>query len=172
MARKKAWSIRDRPVEVVLNNRHFGASVFGAIGNCLTKPVFAVYDRNNKVNFIKFMKRVRQSLKIEFRRERNPIKPFLVLDNASSHRANDSVRYLETHFRPLFMVPYSSPANSIERVWNLSKRAYEKKAMVLRHELNEQQFRDMVREVLNSLPPEKVNACITSNRAHLASNLN
>ena len=138
MARNKAWSLRNRPVEVIINNRHYGASVFGAIGNCLERPVFGIYDRNNKVNFIKFMKKVRSKLKLPYRRERNPIKPFLVLDNASSHRANDSTRYIETHFRPLFMVPYSSPVNSIERVWNLSKRAYEKQAMLNRHELNEE----------------------------------
>lgn len=88
MSTKKAWSLSHSPVEVILNNRQHGVSVFGAIGYCLKESVFLVAERNNKENFIEFMKMVKEKLK------NKDSKPFVVLDNAASHRATISQEFL------------------------------------------------------------------------------
>ena len=108
------------------------------------------------------MKLVKNSLKKDIKE-----KPFVVLDNAASHRAGIAQDFLNRHFKPLFMVPYSSPSNSIERVWSLAKWEYQKTAQKTRHELSQASFAELVGSVLKSLSEDTLQNLINSNRADL-----
>lgn len=50
------------------------------------------------------------------------------------------------------MVPYSSPSNSIERVWALAKRQFKKEISTNKHEMTKRQFTNFVGDVLRRLP--------------------
>lgn len=54
-------------------------------------------------------------------------KVMFVLDNHSSHRSKKVIKALEDYsITPVFLPPYSSELNPIEKVWNLVKMQWRK----------------------------------------------
>ena len=60
--KQKTWQRRDEPVQVTINPKRVSVTIYGAIGNCLTKPVFMIGDSTNKNEFIEFLENVRLNL--------------------------------------------------------------------------------------------------------------
>ena len=49
--------------------------------------------------------------------DNNKLRPYLIMDNHSSHRSPESAELLDEHFTPLWQPTYSSPFNCQETVW-------------------------------------------------------
>lgn len=107
---KKDWSHADIPVTHYMNTRYFGATLYGAIGHALEKPVFLIKEKGNIPSFHEFLEKLTQSLKPRLIGED---KPYLLMDNLSVHTNSDSVKLAEKHFNLLFCTPYSCEFNSI-----------------------------------------------------------
>lgn len=100
------------PVNIEVSNRRLqGVTLFGAIGTCLSKPVFMTGSSTNSVEFRQFIVELIRHL------PRGGPKPYLVHDGARAHYANISKALIETNFHRLAMPPYSCQFNSIERLW-------------------------------------------------------
>ena len=84
--------------------------MYGAIGNCI-EPTMMLGESTNTVEFIKFLKQVLENLKPE------SSKPYLVIDNASSHINSEARQFIAENFFPLNVVQYSCQFNSIEHLW-------------------------------------------------------
>lgn len=57
-------------------------TVFGAIGACLSEPVFMAARSTNQVEFRRFLNEIAWHLRNPYRRS----KPYLVMDNHPSHK--------------------------------------------------------------------------------------
>ena len=95
-------------------------TVYGAIGKALRGPIFMLAKSTNFQALEIFANQIKYSLKNPYKRE----KPWLVLDNHTSHHKNCVVRQLESMFNLLYQPPYSSAFNCQETVWALVKREY------------------------------------------------
>ena len=96
----KAWSHKQKPVEIPINNSRHGTTLFGAIGSCLTHPCFRLAASTNRIAFRQFIHQVSGSV-----RSRIGGKPYLVLDNASAHKTKANRALLDQHFNVLFQPP-------------------------------------------------------------------
>ena len=94
--------------------------VFGAIGTCLTEPVYMYGDNVQADEFIKFLRLVKSKVKVGYN------KPILLYDGAPGHTANKVKKVLNELFTPLLNVPHSSNFNSIETLWSVAKNYYYK----------------------------------------------
>ena len=54
-------------------------------------------------------------------------KPYMVLDNAGAHHARDVVAFASQHFQLKFMPAYSCQFNSVESIWRIVRRNYDKR---------------------------------------------
>ena len=78
----KSWACSERPVFLAKNDKKFGTTVYGAIGDCVKKGVrVKLGDSTNKREFLTFLSEVRDSLK------KRAGKPVLVYDGHSAHRS-------------------------------------------------------------------------------------
>ena len=102
MIKNKSWSTRDHPNQHVIQ-AGFGAriTVFGAIGNCLTEPVYTLLHGTQSENYIVFIHEVVAKLRP------SQVKPILFFDGLRSHTSNQSMAVVQRYFRPLKNVPYS-----------------------------------------------------------------
>ena len=56
MRLSKAWSYADKPVKTLIGRKRYGGvTIYGAIGNCLKKPVFMLGESTNIEEFEEFM---------------------------------------------------------------------------------------------------------------------
>ena len=97
-------------------------TVYGGISELTGKFTFRIYENTSIESFLDFMKLYRTQSKsgIAF-----------VLDNHSSHRSNVTQDQLDKlDIDVLFLPPYSSEYNPIERMWALIKHHWRKSLMV------------------------------------------
>ena len=81
---EKAWCLKDQPVEVHINNHLYFRTIYGAIGECLNKPVFMKGKSTNQGEFKTFIKEVVKHIKCEYVGSKRPV---LIMDNAGAHTA-------------------------------------------------------------------------------------
>ena len=115
---RKAWSVRNEPVEVHINNQMYFRTMFGGIGDCLDEPVFIKGKSTNSEEFRSFIEEVAKHIKIGSKR------PVLIMDNSPAHTAKKNRDLLNEYFIPVFMPAHSSGFNSIERIWSVAKRNF------------------------------------------------
>ena len=106
--KSKSWSLDGHPNKHHVTKKQFGCTVYGAIGNCLTEPVYMLGTGTNKEEFRVFLHLVVTKL-ANFRRA---CKPFLIYDQHPAHWFQQ--RRIAAHFVNLPQPSYSSPLNSIE----------------------------------------------------------
>ena len=95
---QKTWMSDEAPIQAEINSRRLSSiTIYGAIANFRSRPVFMVAKSTNKRDFHKFL----GVLMHEFD---NPLrdKPYLCLDNHVVHRARFVQRRLTESFIPLF----------------------------------------------------------------------
>ena len=68
-----------------------GLTLFGAVGNCLRRPVFLEAESTNKEDCLRFLQLVKENLTCQGR-------PFLVYDQHRSHNARIVKPFIEEHF--------------------------------------------------------------------------
>ena len=96
MIKKKSWSTRDSPNQhLIQDNKNLRITVFGAIGNCLTEPVFTLKHGTKSSNYVEFLHDVVARLKP------NTGKPVLFFDGLRSHMSKESLPTVIQYFRPL-----------------------------------------------------------------------
>ena len=83
--------------------------MYGAIGHCMSKPVFRLGRSTNVEEYKQFLDEVRESLKPEL--GFNKTKPILLYDGATAHTSNASVQYMKQYFEPLQIPIYSCEFN-------------------------------------------------------------
>lgn len=116
----KSWSLKQKHNKHAIANKRFSTTVYGAIGNCLSEPVFYTATGTNQVNYRAFIAEVRRSLRPSAE------KPFLFFDGHRAHTTRDSMTLVKRYFIPFKSVPHSSNFNSIETVWSVAKRNFQK----------------------------------------------
>ena len=116
MYQRKTWSYTGSTVEVPINSTRYSVTALASIGDCLKLSYCVTFGANTtSATFLEHLKSLKLAL-------RNPeVRPILILDNARSHHAREVTQYLHTHFRPLFLPPYSPAFNNFEFVWGLAK---------------------------------------------------
>ena len=104
MHKHKSWSLPDKLNNHLVNSARHSVSVFGAIGNCLRKPVYHLDKGVGYEQYIRFLKKVIKEL-------RPGERPILLYDGAPGHRKLESQALMNEHFYPLPNVPYSCAFN-------------------------------------------------------------
>jgi hypothetical protein len=124
MIKRKSWSTRDSPnLHPIQTNFKLRITVFGAIGNCLTEPVFSLKHGTKSVNYVEFLMEVVAKIRPSVG------KPVLFFDGLKSHTSKISMPTVLQYFRPLKNVPYSCAFNAIEAVWSVAKNNFVKLTM-------------------------------------------
>lgn len=119
MRKSKTWSYSDIQVEFPICKKRFnGFTLFGAIGNCLARPVMMTSKSTNKESFFDFLDMVNDALKPGI------TKPILVIDNHPAHKSNLVKEKLHSLFDVMWLPRYSCEFNSQESVWAYIKREF------------------------------------------------
>ena len=63
-------------------------TVYGAIGHCLLKPIFMTGDSTNKEEFMIFMQKVYDNLKVDVKN------PTVIIDNHAAHKSLLVTQYI------------------------------------------------------------------------------
>ena len=95
-------------------------TVYGAIGDCLVRPVYYWANRTRQDHYREFLKQVHGAVKPEVG------KAFLLYDGHSAHKTKASIKLASRLFHAFSTVPHSSNFNSIETVWSVAKRNFQK----------------------------------------------
>lgn len=82
----KSWSISKEQVLHARNNKRLSTTVYGAIGDCLKKPVFKLGQSTNSLEFMQFLLDVKRALRDEF----TDTKPIFLYDAATAHTSHSS----------------------------------------------------------------------------------
>ena len=90
--KKKSWALKGCPNQHEMTQFRYSVTVFGAIGNCLQKPVYYLAPTTNKEHFQIFLHKLRGNI-IE------GYKPYLLYDGHRAHIC--SVHKIKTSFIPL-----------------------------------------------------------------------
>ena len=135
--------------------------MYGAIGNCI-EPTMMLGESTNTVEFIKFLKQVLDNLKP------GSSKPYLVIDNASSHINSEARQFIAEHFFPLNVVQYSCQFNSIEHLWARVKQNLRRLILDYPEEIDEDTWRNLVHESWHMISPSVFEAMTTANRSYLS----
>lgn len=61
----KVWQFGDSPVEIAVNPKRAAITVYGAIGNALTAPVFMTGSSTNQKDYFKFLQLLSENIKEE-----------------------------------------------------------------------------------------------------------
>lgn len=163
LRQSRVWSYRDLSVKLHLAQKRFsGVTLYGAIGHCLNESVFMTGKSTNIEEFKIFIQKVIAAL-------RNPEdKPYLVLDNHSSHRSLQVRRLLEAHFNVCFIPTQSCELNSIESLWALFKKIFRKKAASLVGTLrNQGEVVSLVESIADEIPERTRIRFCEANRKYL-----
>ena len=135
--------------------------VFGAIGNCLTEPVYTLLHGTQSENYIRFIHEVVAKLRP------SQEKPILLFDGLRSHTSRISMAVVNRYFRPLKNVPYSCQFNAIESVWGVAKNNFVKLAMLQDHWYSDEEFYSLVRRSLQMISRGTMAGLLRSNHAYL-----
>ena len=95
-------------------------TVYGAIGKALRGPIFMLAKSTNHRALKIFARQLKCTLRNPYKQQ----KPWLVLDNHTSHHTKSVHKLLEDQFHVLYQPPYSSAFNCQETVWSVVKREY------------------------------------------------
>jgi len=117
----KSWSSKS---DIVYHHRpstRLGITVFGAIGNCLKKPMFMTARSTNKEDYMRFMNQVKEQV-----RDLRGRKPVLLYDAHRAHTSLIARDRIPKMFLPLPIPVYSCEFNSIEKVWSFAKVQWKK----------------------------------------------
>ena len=119
----------------------FKRQLYGAVSNRLRKPVFYVATSTNGADVLEFLQQVKRHLNCS-------TKPYLVFDGHNAHDGRVVREYMNAHFRPLQLPPYSCEFNVQERVWRCVKMRYRQQLteMSASREVTELQFHLLVRQ--------------------------
>jgi len=105
----KSWSKRDQPLYHARNSKRITTTVYGAIGHCLTRPVFRLGRSTNIKEYKMFLKKVHETVKPEYSFTRT--KPILLYDGATAHTSSTSRSFMHKYFEPLQIPVYSCEFN-------------------------------------------------------------
>ena len=138
--------------------------MYGAIGDCLDRPVFMKGKSTNEDEFCSFIRKVAKHVKCEYVGSKRPV---VILDNASGHRSKKSRKLLSEHFFPVFMPPHSSFFNSVERVWSVSKHNFAVLSLQCKEEMKKKEFDAMVVKACSMISRKAASNICRSNRAEI-----
>ena len=145
--RKRTWQRMQRAIHIQKSReRHGRHTLYGAVSNRLRKPVFHVGPSTNGDDVLEFLRQVKRHLNCRG-------KPYLVFDGHKAHDGRVVRDYMNAHFRPLQMPPYSCEFNVQERVWRCVKMRYRQQLteMSASREVTELQFQLLVRQAYQSV---------------------
>ena len=97
MFKAKSWSSKKNPVLHPFNNKRYGITVYGAIGQCMRQPVFKLGVSTNKLEFQQFLREVKAQIKPQYEHP----KPIMVYDAHRAHTAYTTQDLMRTLFEPL-----------------------------------------------------------------------
>ena len=90
--KKRSWALKGCPNKHEMTQFRYSVTVFGAIGNCLQKPVYYLAPTTNKEHFVIFLQKLGRELIVGD-------KPYLLYDG---HRAHiGSIDKIQRSFIPL-----------------------------------------------------------------------
>ena len=82
--KKKSWSTRRDVNKHHINDQRMAVTVYGAIGSCLSEPVYSLGTSTNQLEYQEFIKKVKSKVKVP------GSKPILLYDGAPAHTTNAS----------------------------------------------------------------------------------
>ena len=106
----------------MIQSQQHRLTLYGAIGSCLSEPVYMIGTATDAEQFCDFLRMLINRLSSDGQAH---VQPILVLDNHCAHHAKSAVPLLD-HFTVLWLPPYSSQLNSIERLWAVIKTHFRK----------------------------------------------
>lgn len=107
LLKAKSWANKESPNLHARNNKRLGVTVFGAIGACLSRPVFKLGTSTNQAEFREFAREVKLAVLPVYQNR----KPIFVYDGAKAHTTRESQRLLKQLFEPLQIPAYSCEFN-------------------------------------------------------------
>ena len=134
---------------------------YGAIGDCLSRPVYYWANSTRQDHYRAFLSLVHGSVKPEVG------KAFLLQDGHRAHTTNLSKRLASRLFIAFSTVPHSSNFNSIETVWSVAKRNFQKLMQYERGVLTKPDFLAMVKRAVYQIPVQKIDNMVSANRKHV-----
>lgn len=140
--------------------RYGGVTIFGAVGNCISKSLFITGKSTNRDEFKQFIETL-----VGLTDKSKP-KPYLILDNHAAHKCNSKL--LNDHFEVMWMPPYSCEFNSIEHCWGMMKEKFKRRFAQAVHNIkSDSDFKQLVELIISQIPEETYRAFVTANRNYL-----
>ena len=160
--RSKSWSLRDHPNQHYIDSKHEQVTVYGAVGDALTKNVWLLASGTNQDDYQEFLRQVARHIKGGLR------KPILLYDGHKAHTTPRSMEAALNWFTPLQNCRYSSNFNSpIESYWGLAKRRLHTKLLLRKQQVDRAVLRRLVQESLDEVPPSAHEGLLRANRAYV-----
>ena len=91
MMKAKSWAHERNSLLHARNSKRLSVTVYGAFGNCMNNPVFKMGGTTNRIEFIEFMREVKEQVKAQYQ----GYKPILLYDGAKAHTCKDSMRLMK-----------------------------------------------------------------------------
>ena len=159
----KSWALPGVRNEHARPGPRYSVTVYGAIGACLTQPVFSLGDSTNQVEFRQFVRKVKRHQKATVAG-----KPLLFVDGHAAHLTPESKKAIEAGFHCVKNVPYTCELNSIETYWSVAKAAFAKLMLAPRAApLTREGFEAAVWQALASVSAGKLKKILTANRRYV-----
>jgi transposase len=167
MRHKRTWQYSELPVKFLMARKRLsGVTLYGAIGNCLTRPQFMTAASTSIDNTEQFLHRLTLSIKTQ----EGAGKPLLVIDNHSAHRSLKIRGLLAENFDVLWLPTQSSPFNSIESLWAFLKNKFRSQVATQTENLSTQEkLTNFITELVQSVPDSCCQKFLSANRAYLLS---
>ena len=162
---RKSWAARATPNHHAMPGIRRSITVYGAIGTCLTTPVYHYVEgqSTNGDDFIDFLAMVAAKVRP------GTGKPLLVMDQHPGHFRADVQEEATRHFVPFPQSSYSSPFNCIERVWCIAKRNYGRLAILEPGRININRHLELVKEAMSMVTPQQISAVYRANKDYIRS---
>lgn len=122
MRKSKTWQVKGKPIWLPLQQRIGTCTLYGAISS-YGPPVYYTAESTNTRDFNKFLEKVIKEYRLDSCADEQ-MKPYIVYDNHTAHRATVNEAYIELYFNKLRLPIYSCEFNSIETLWAHIKRLY------------------------------------------------
>ena len=164
-AKKRSWAPRNDPNHHHIESNRQSTTVFGAVGDCLTKPVFMQGRATCVEEYIRFIEYLARHVRRGLR------KPVLVFDGASAHTSLRSLEAVGKYFTPLRQAPYSSPFNPVETVWSLARRQFQKRQLLHEGYIDEAAFSQMVTDSCEGISTAAHKGVLRSHHAYIRQHL-
>ena len=160
--RAKSWSLRDHPNQHYIDSKYEQVTVYGAVGDALTKNVWLLAAGTNQEDYQEFLRLVARHVKGALR------KPILLYDGHKAHTTARSMETVLSWFTPLQNCRYSSNFNSpIESYWGLAKRRLHTKLLLRKQQVDRAVLRRLVQESLDEVPQSAQEGVLRANRAYV-----